>query len=491
MRLFPEAGLLPGETAPLQSARLIEILDFHDAAGAARLRALWSTAPPGRRALTPFLTAVREIRALRRHFGGLVRAAGGPDALPGWLADRTAHELRGRGLAPPQMQTILRAVHSTGILSETAAFAAALVSPDFSNEQLERNARWIHLPSSARVFKYVGVGAHRLLAFSRLLGLIRFDTVQRLRTARVRSMGASVAASTLDLLVALGSEDIAFADPGVLETSNLPRMPGGMGSVAALGRPKAIVLAELLYARNPYGTYRAIVAPLTVSGGPAEARVPKKGARPRQSPPMSALGLENRGARNSDEPPAGHRSESPASMELDEFLSDADMVLEVVDQVDLKVVARERMAKIGPHVPLLFLTDAGSDPSAGMELGIHGTVFGQRMGSEERAQLRARSRAGRFDFCAAEYALVRGHVPLEAALQLMFAGLGVIPFWSQTPISARESAALGTKLWLERALLKSDTPQVVHLGDAPTSLLGNDASRVPSGFWPAFDQLFG
>lgn len=445
MRLLPEVDLLRQRAAVSQSYGRTEIIDFHTTGGAGRLAELFRLS--GRPALTPFLSAVRELRGLRRHFGNLIRTAGSERSLADWLGQRTERELRGRGLGTEETGAIVSAVQSSGIAAETADFARALHSSEFAGEELERSARWIYQPWDGRVYKYVGPEAHRLLAFSRLLGLIPFATVQRLRTARVRSMGASVAASTLDLLVSLGAEDIAFADPGRLEPSNLPRMPGGMGSVAELGQAKAVALANLLYSRNPYGDYRALVAPLALGRG------------------------------------------VPGSVSLDEFIRDADLVLEVIDQVELKVAVRERMAQIAPQVPILFLTDAGSDPSAGIERGAHQTVFGNEFSQGQRQQIRERSRRGRFEFCAAEYALVRGHVPAEAALQLLFAGLGLIPFWSQTAISSRESAALGAKLWLEAPTHGSAAARVAHAVDAPRSLLSPHAQQVTADFWSAFDLL--
>src|SRR6185369_2276160 len=56
-----------------------------------------------------------------------------------------------------------------------------------------------------------------LLMISRCFGLIEFSRLRTLRKMKIRVLGASVAAATVELLASLGCEDITCIDPGILE----------------------------------------------------------------------------------------------------------------------------------------------------------------------------------------------------------------------------------------------------------------------------------
>ena len=142
---------------------------------------------------------------------------------------------------------------------------------------------------------YIGAELSWLVNISRSLGLIPFQTLLKLRTTRVRVLGASVAASTIDLLASLGCEDISFVDDGLIDPSNIPRLP--MANVQNIGVAKSQALALRLLRRNPYGNFRAVIGKAVKS---AEELL------------------------------------SEQDVTADAFIADADVIIEVVDDIQLK-----------------------------------------------------------------------------------------------------------------------------------------------------------
>ncbi len=87
-------------------------------------------------------------------------------------------------------------------------------------------------------------------AFSRNLGLVDSDEQQRLRNSKVAIAGmGGVGGIHLETLTRLGIGKFAIADGDRFEVANFNRQRGA--TLASLGRPKAVVMAEVAKSINP------------------------------------------------------------------------------------------------------------------------------------------------------------------------------------------------------------------------------------------------
>ena len=103
-------------------------------------------------------------------------------------------------------------------------------------------------------------------------------------------------------------------DAGLIDPTNIPRLP--MADVFSIGKAKSDVLIERLRRRNPYGNFHAIVG---------------------RAVPTVAERL------------------AADDVVVDEFLADAELILEVIDDIPMKSYTQTIALKKRPGVPLLFV----------------------------------------------------------------------------------------------------------------------------------------
>jgi molybdopterin/thiamine biosynthesis adenylyltransferase len=251
-----------------------------------------------------------------------------------------------------------------------------------------------------------------LLMISRCFGLIEFSRLRKLRKMKIRVLGASVAAATVELLASLGGEDIVCIDPGVLEASNLPRLP--MGSAAQLGKCKSEALIERLFQINPYGKFTALT-------GKVVCFIEEK--------------------------------KTAKDLTVSEFIQDADLIIEVVDDIRVKAFTHLHALKTKPMTPLIFIADVGNSPIVKViKADHHGKVdhpFGNTYTKKELGYFEDIIRIQQFPenervkvFQRAAYLMVKDELPVEHTAQFLLNCIGIIPFWSQTSVATRMSASL-------------------------------------------------
>ncbi len=412
-----------------------EIIDHHTDAGQARLADCRAQGFSGDDA--PFVAGRRELSELAGHLHDLRRrldlgeaAPVGAEALQGSIERLIA--LAAPSVERPAIASLLRA---TSLVVDLATLMDDVAPYVRDGAEVERQSRFVADVEARTVHHYVGPHAHRLLAKTRLLGLVPFRAVEALRRMRIRGMGASVAASTYDVLVALGAEDLVFADAARLDPSNASRMPGGVGDFRHCGSAKAHVLARMLQGRNPYARISGIVG--------------------RVVPPSS---------------PAG-----PDDISFDDFVRDADIVVEVVDDPAAKIHARRRLDQAFPGKLLGFIADLGSDPFSAIERPSDKNYFHQNLTAAELERMfhigdaRTADEARHEAVCAV-FRMVDADMPPDFTLEFLLAGLAVVPYWSQTPMAARESGAIFAKLLTLQAQGIDVTGKNVHAAGAPVTL---------------------
>ncbi|MBI2020236.1 hypothetical protein HYS94_02340 [Candidatus Daviesbacteria bacterium] len=392
-----------------------EIIDHHTSSGIDRLAGLISQCPLPEQNITirPFLKGVDELISLDGFFKRAFEDVDftGSDAII-QVRDQVAQRLiqASQGVIEKSQIDILLTENT---LVPDLTTLIQRVSQYSVPEALEAESKWIWDPLDLTLTKFIGPDAKRTLSASRVLGLIPFDAINRIQTTRFRVLGASVAASTIDLLVALGAEDIVFVDGGLLDPSNEGKMLGDMADFRSNGESKAMILMHQMYKRNPYGSY------LGYSG--------------------KVVTLDE--------------SKGPYDKTIDELVKDADEVIEVVDSAHMKIYTRFYMQGQYPSTPIGFIADVGSQPFAGREVPSEGNFFHQNLSNEEKQRMEmllAETDKVRIatEGLRSVYQMVRRNFPPEHQLQFLLSSLGMIPFWSQTPISARESAATYAKIFI-------------------------------------------
>jgi hypothetical protein len=333
--------------------------------------------------LAPFLSAWEETLLLRTHFLNY-------DA-----------EL----IFSKQSALFQNVLSESGLLSDILWFKEQFLSYS-TPEQIITDAHWIWDEQQAKYSLMIGKELLWLLSISRCIGIIPLELLRKLKNMRCVVAGASVAAMTVDLLVSLGAQSIHCVDPGAVEPSNTPRLPHG--NVQDWGASKAELLQQQLLRRNPYGEYHCHQAKIIVS--------------------------EQERTEKSD-------------VVFEELVQHADVVIEVVDQVQLKVFIHEYVLQKKPTLPLLFIADLGNEPVAkvlqGTAKGALAQPFGRVWSGQELDALSS------FTPQQLAYTMVKAELPAEHKLQFVTACVGILPFWSQTPIASRMSAALAATALLQ------------------------------------------
>ncbi len=342
--------------------------------------------------LAPFLSAVREVAELRV----MSEKIGNHKQLSKKVSDTLGKEAA-------------ELLENSAVIEDLVWFSQQLLSVS-SPQQIVEEARWIKDPQTHLYSLSVGPELQWLLTVSRCLGLIRLETLRRLRQTKIRVLGASVAAASVDLLASLGCEDISCVDPGLIELSNLPRLP--MAQVHNVGCPKSAVLAQHLLRRHPYGKFQAVVGRAVQSLTEREV----------------------------------------ADVPIEQFLRDADVILEVVDDIQTKTYVQTVALQKKPDTPLIFIADLGVKPvvkvvKTDKESKIT-RPFGRRWTASERKVLDA-AVTDSTKTAQAAYLMIKEDLPAEQALQFLLSCVGVMPFWSQTPVASRQSSALAALAILE------------------------------------------
>ncbi|MBI5613991.1 ThiF family adenylyltransferase, partial [Candidatus Gottesmanbacteria bacterium] len=293
--------------------------------------------------------------------------------------------------------------------------------------------RLFHDKKTKKIEAYVGPEIHWTLSASRCLGLIPLDTLEKMRRMHISVIGASVAASSLDMLASLGVGTdgwIRMIDDGILAPSNIPRMPGA--TLRDVGRLKVEFVHAFMKGRQPYAPY---------------------------------IGYRGRAVQSEGEKRQGFHD-----MELLEFIHGSDVVIEVVDSPHVKAGVQILMVRHMPQTSILRPADVGSAPFVAVEIPAGGDLFNAGMTQDEILQLSSQSTSLRGSM-AKVHRMVRSNFPVDHELQFIVAGIGMIPFWSQLPSSARESGAMvakvisrlaeGDRSVLGRNITLADAP---HLG---------------------------
>lgn len=248
---------------------------------------------------------------------------------------------------------------------------------------------------------YVGREQHWLLQLSRNVGLLKLSALRRLKTLKIKAVGSSVAAATLELLVDLGCLNIEVVDDGEIEPSNIPRLP--MGDISTLGKSKCEVLVERLHSRSPFGKFLAV-----------RGRV-------------IATELD--------------RNQS-SDILIDDFVQGADLLIEVIDDIRIKCILHTDTLCKHPTLPLLFIADLGTRPQVCVVRHSEGKPFGRDWNVRETALLnQAKSSPTPPNVQQAAYLMVKEALPAQHFLQFVLSTNDIMPYWAQTPISSRLSAA--------------------------------------------------
>jgi len=382
--------------------------------------------------LSQFLATVKEVQSLRETCLRLTD----PEKSLQKIIEKSQTQVSSETL-----EATLQLLQKSTFLQDIVWFAQSFLKVS-EVETLVNASCWIQEPAGD-VFLAVGSEIRWLLAVSRCLGLIEMSRLQKLRHAKIRVIGASVAAATVDLLVSLGSEHISCIDPGSIDLSNLPRLPEG--KLSSVGQSKSDQLVCQLLAKNPYGHFQSYCA--------------------------RVICQETDRQQKND-------------VLLDEFIADADIIIEVVDSLKVKVYAQTVALNKKPAVPLIFIADVGNAPIVKVVRSAEGSVelpFGKRSSSFEKElfahilstqELALRSEEGTQLLQQLAYITVKDELPPEQAIQYFCWCIGLIPFWSQTPIASRLSAGmaatavlqeLGEQKTLADYLLKEHQPLITSL----------------------------
>jgi molybdopterin/thiamine biosynthesis adenylyltransferase len=360
--------------------------------------------------LRQFLVAADEVLALRTFF-----------ANKSWQKETVIEHILANlsGLSPTFQSDVEKVLQQHFLLDDWLWFAERFLK-ESTPEKIVANASWICEPASRQYWLCVGPELLWLMSVSRCIGLIELEVLRQLRKTKIRVLGASVAAMTVDLLVALGCEDVVCVDPGMIEPSNVPRLPTEARNI---GRSKVEVLTAQLLRRNPYGKFVG-----------------------RQQK------VEN----------------------LEEFFADADLILEVVDDLKTKIVAQTSALKTRPNVPLIFIADVGMSPvvkvittNTNQEVEM---PFGRQWSAQQREQLLGvlKMDPSQPDFLRAmqraAYLMLQENLPADHAVQFLLSCWGVMPFWSQTPVASRASAAMAASAILQNIKKTESTvkPELIH-----------------------------
>lgn len=288
----------------------------------------------------------------------------------------------------------------------------------------------------------VGETAWSLLRRSRLLGLVPFATLDKLEEIKIACVGASVAAQAIELLVDYGVKNLSLADPGHIDPSNSPRLPGRLGEVDSLGQLKVKLLQRYLMMRNPW---THIVA------------------EPRAVVPGEVT-----------------ESEKDIIISIKEFAKDASIVIEVIDSPEGKIGLR---LEYGDRAVFVFLADTSPIPLAGVE-EIGGNLFNQALSTDNWAEMYQ-------ELIAADNPILKATLGLHSILTLLdkdiperhlaitaLNALFLHPFLSQEPADAKMNAALLVRLIIEMIENDSIQGQTFSMGDLQQRYLQQEVDRA-------------
>lgn len=304
-------------------------------------------------------------------------------------------ELREKILASTQIppEFLLKQIQESCLLDDWEWFKVEFLLVSEPQKMID-DSQWIFDTEKSKYFLCVGKQVLWLLSISRCLGLIEFEKLRQLRYLKIKVIGASVSAMTIDLLVSLGCENITCIDPGLIELSNLPRLPNY--DISTVGKSKVDVLMGQLKHRNPYGIFVGFHGKI----------------------------IENEKDRS-----------HPNDQLLNDFLDETDLIIEVIDDVRLKILVQDFAIK--KKIPLLFIADVGNEPLV---------KFIDHWNTEQanlyRFILKKENSKNKKIAAACIYSMVKENVPSEHVAQFLLNCFGVVPFWSQTPNASRLSSGM-------------------------------------------------
>lgn len=324
-----------------------------------------------------------------------------------------------------------------GVVAEAALLESAETTPFI-----------LYDPKSKTKMPFVSHETLRLLRRSRMLGLVPFSTLDKLQNLKIKGIGSSVAAQIYDMLVAMGAENIEYADNGELELSNGPRLTGDMAAIGNLGESKAGTLLQSLYQRNPYGNFVAHEAIVTTW-------------------------------------PSQVRTDGTRVINLHEFLGEgAELLIEVIDDAEAKLEIRLDLIYQGINIPILFVADVAPHPIVGLEIPAE-SMFNQSAknqadweGSLKRIYDAPDKKLQALAKLYAITEMIGPDIPtlhLISAMQLL---AGTQFFLSQDPVDTRINAASAATLILDYLKGESVTGHNFTAGELETRALKNEVDRT-------------
>lgn len=301
-----------------------------------------------------------------------------------------------------ELEGLFGALVLFGDLAEFSRRVSVYTAPDIVHQTAEN----VRLPGGRNPVKMVGPDQLRTLHDSRTIGLVPLAATDKLRKMRIKSMGLSAVAPTLDALVAAGAENIEGWDPGILDPSNAPRNVGINAYWDSAGEKKATTLERTLYRRFPYGDYR-----------------------------MSAGKV------------VGSDSEKTAKHDVidEEVFKNADLVIEVVDWPSRKAGVDISAREFAPHTLMMFIADLNL-PIAGLSYPREGNHFNHDLSNNLIDRMAAKD--GGIHPLDMVVAMLGEDLPEDHLMDFVLYKFGLKPYWSQLSHSARELAGLSTHLLL-------------------------------------------
>ena len=400
------------------------IFDHHVPADIQRLKKHLTEFPSLHLEVRPYMTGLEELGELHQSMENTPQTKEGVlDFLVKSLLTLT------QGISESELRSLLEA---NSMVQDIAWLRSQLELHGASPATIERESRLFHDPLSGQYYQYIGEAAHELLTRSRNLGLIPFETLEKLKKLRIVVAGASAVSQFLDLLAAMGANDVTFYDTGYISPSNQSRLNASSAAVAASGEPKVLAQQRAMQGRNPYGHYRGVFG--------------------------RVIATEAERTR-------------PADMLFRDFVINADYVIEVVDSIKMKQELRVFLMENFPDLPLLFLADVGSDPLVGIEFGREMNPFSQHFTSDEWKTLIELKIESPQSLLTSLYQILRTDIPQDLVMELLALFGGALGFWAQHGISAHETAAIGLKLMLSQLMEKNVAGKNTHSNAAPNTLM--------------------
>lgn len=405
--------------ARMVSSSQPEIIDHHTAEGKVRFQQLLAQCKNGEATFnpTPYSAAYEELLELGQAMVAVPNSqAEIVEQISAALLEKSPGVL---------IEDIVSLVQANSLPQDLLSLSRDARRLGGTAQLIENDSRWIWFPETKELLKMIGPEAYFLLVVkSRQLGLIPFSAIEQLQKLKIRCAGASAVVNLLELLACLGAQDVRWWDAGMSAPSNLGRL-GKVGDVRLLGGGKASSLQTTLHHFNPYASY-----------------VGTQGKVVQELDPESKT----------------------QDISYKDFISDADLVIEVVDNAASKIALRFYIRDNKKEVKVVYLADV-SKAFVRLEETTIGNHFGQGIPEQFFTDLlkdfqalnelpespEKSERLGKLNLHAVVHMLLKNFPP-EHQMQFLYIATGLIPFWSQTSISARESAATGARLILQMLL---------------------------------------